>query len=126
MKKKGLYWLYTEAKMFPVWSVFLSAVKGNIIRETSWSRFRDLIRKMRGGCVAVDSSICDFTTCGLEHSYTTVVETSVTNYQSTRCNVSEDLNIYLKKLFEASLQAKVMGLLYLGLSTKTSGLTAKM
>ena len=109
-----------------MWPVFLSAVKGNIIRETSWSRVRDFVRKMRGGCVAVDSSIWDLSLCRLEHSYTTVVETSVTIYQSTRRNVSEDLNIYLKKLFEASLQVKVMGLLYLGLSTKTSGLTAKM
>ena len=81
---------------------------------------------MRGGCIAVDSSIWDLMPCRLEHSYTAVVETSVTNYHSTRLNVSEDLKIYLKKLFEPSLQVKVMGLLYHCLSAKTLRLTAKM
>lgn len=81
--------------MLAVWSVFLSAVKVNIIHKTSRSRFRDFIRKMRRGCVAVDSSIWCLTPCRLEHSYKTVVETSVTNHQSAQRNVSEDLNIYL-------------------------------
>jgi len=30
---------------------------------------------MRGGCVAIDSSIWDLMPCRLEYSYTTVVET---------------------------------------------------
>ena len=85
--------------MLLMWSVFLLAVKVNIIRETSRSRFMDFIRKMRGGCVTVDSSIWGLTPCRLEHNYTTVVETSVTNYQLALRNVSEDLNIYLKKNF---------------------------
>jgi len=89
--------------------VFLSALRGNISWETPWNRFRDFIRKMRGGCVAVDSSIWDLTPCRLEHSYTTMVETSITNYQSTRRNVSEDLNIYLKKTFRSQFAGKGNG-----------------
>lgn len=95
--------------MLPVRSVFLSAVEVNIIRETSRSQFRDFVGKMRGGCVAVDSSVWDLTPCRLEHSYRTVVETAVTDYQSTRRNVSEDLYIYLKKTFRTQFADKGNG-----------------
>lgn len=82
--KKGWFYLYSKAQNLPVRSVDLTAIKITIVREMLRSRFRDDIGKVRAGCLAVDSSIWDLKPGRVEQSYTTVVETSVANYQSTR------------------------------------------
>ena len=108
-------------------SVILKAIKINIIREMLRSRFRDDIWKVRPGCLAVVSSILDLKPGRVEQSYTTVVETSVANYQSTRRDVSKDFSFYLNKTllskcrFSISLQVKVIGLIHPGLRIRNPG-----
>jgi hypothetical protein len=83
--------------------------------------------KIRGGCVVVNPSIWDLAPCRLEHSYTAVVETSVTIYQPIRRNVSGLHSLPERTLWiRICLQLKGMWLFHLDQRTKKLRLNANM